>query len=115
MNIAAVLIYSVVWLTITYLIYRYARYSPWWTNLGGKSVMIVKSALWMLVTYALATSLGLDGVWQDVFRWTMVGGIEIALLHQVWTIIRLQGGWRRRNPVLPEYPHRRATDLPLHQ
>lgn len=88
-------LYGLLWLTITYLIYRYGRYSEWSSNEGGKAFMAMKIAFWVTLTFVLA-AVAFPGAWVTVGRFVALGLVEVALLYQVHTVVKLQGGWRRK-------------------
>jgi len=113
---AVVTFYVLIWVTLSYLIYRYGRYSAWRSTAAGKAYMFMKVAFWMLVCFGLATAAGLDGTGQAVARFTVLAVLQIALMVQVNVIVREQGGWRRRRTEQerdhPEFTgHRRRRIL----
>lgn len=95
--------YTVGWIAVTYLIYRYARFSAWRSTLAGQSVMLVKSALWALLTFALVARLIPEGSVKDILRVLLVGYVDMALIVQALTIVRYQGGFRRRRGKTDEH------------
>lgn len=98
-NLQALGMYLVGWLAVSYLIYRYARYSPWRSTRAGQSVMLVKCSLWATLSWALVAVL--FPVWEgrDIARVLLLGFVDAALIYQAYVIVDYQGGWRRRLPV----------------
>lgn len=92
-------LYIGVLVTLSYLIYRYARYSRWEETDAGRAFMGMKVCLLTLVLYAFAGILFGYGSWRDIARVLVVGGIWAALTYQVRVLVRRQGGFRRDKPV----------------
>lgn len=96
-DLQILLMYVVGWVAVTYLIYRYSRYSPWRSTRAGQSVMLVKTALWAVLTFGLCSRFLADEEnLKGILRVLLVGYVDIALIVQAVTIVRYQGGWRRR-------------------
>lgn len=94
--------YIVGWAAVTFLIFRYARFSPWRSTRAGQSVMLVKSALFAVLTWALvARSIDNESL-KAILRVLLVGYVDIALVFQAVTIVRYQGGFRRRRQAKDE-------------
>lgn len=113
--IETIALYGLLWTTITYLIYRYGRYSDWRSNEGGKAFMAMKIAFWVTLTFVL-TAVAFPGSWVVIGRFVALGIVEVALLYQVHTVVKLQGGWRRKRSEQerdhPEFTgHRRRRIL----
>jgi len=113
--IETAVLYGLLWVTISYLIYRYGRYSDWSSNEGGKAFMAMKLAFWVTLTFVLA-AVAFPGSWVVIGRFVALGLVEVALLYQVHTVVKLQGGWRRRRTEQerdrPEFTgHRRRRIL----
>lgn len=109
-NLQALGMYLVGWVALTYLIYRYARYSPWRSTKAGTSVMLVKCSLWATLSWALVAVLFPDGGGRDIARVLFLGFVDIAIIYQAVTIVKYQGGWRRRGS-LPAEDDRRTTKI----
>lgn len=91
-----ILLYLHVAAALSYLIYRYARYSRWRSTDAGRAFMTMKLALMSLVLFGLGSTADPDGDWRPIVRRLVVSAILGALLYQVSVIIRRQGGWRRK-------------------
>lgn len=90
--------YIVGWVAVSFLIYRYARFSPWRSTLAGQSVMLVKSALWAVLTWALVARCVDSESVKSILRVLLVGYVDMALIFQALTIVRYQGGLKRHRP-----------------
>lgn len=101
-DVQILLMYLVGWAAVSFLIYRYARFSPWRSTRAGQSVMLVKTALWAILTWALvARSVDSENL-KAILRVLLVGYVNIALVFQAVTIVRYQGGFRRRRQAKDE-------------
>jgi len=98
-NLQALLMYLVGWLTVSFLIYRYSRYSPWRSTKAGQSVMLVKCSLWATLTYALVAVLFPEWQYRNEARVLLLGFVNIALIYQAYVIVKYQGGFRRRKVI----------------
>lgn len=91
-----------------YLIYRYARYSDWRQTAIGRSFMLMKVCLFTLFTYLLIQH-WLPFPAKVALVFTIVGGVDVALIRLTSVIVKLQGGWHRdhvadEEGVLPREP-----------
>lgn len=84
--------------SLTYMIYRYARYSPWRSQPIGRAFMMMKSALWAFLAFALLRRAvpHLAGV-EEIRTLLLVYAIS-AIVYQTVVVVKLQGGIRRREP-----------------
>lgn len=89
-------LYLAVAVTLIYLIWRVARYSRFEDTPEGRSFMLMKVCLLVLVIYAFAVRFDPDGEWRDVARVVVIGGIWVALMYLVRVVVRNQGGFRRK-------------------
>lgn len=111
MNVDALMLYIILWLSLGYLIYRYARYSAWTDTLAGKGFMAMKAALWILTTFVLAATLDPDGAWRDWLRPVALGLVQAAVIGQIVIVVKEQGGWRQRpRPRRPKRIERAARE-----
>lgn len=86
--------------SLTYLIYRYARYSPWRSQPIGRAFMMMKAALWACLAYVVAARLiPLDWGGRRVIMVVLLLFLLSAILTQIAVIVRLQGGFRRGTHV----------------
>lgn len=92
-------LYLGVLVTLSYLIYRYARYSRWEDTDAGRAFMGMKVCLLALVLHVLANLVIESQLVSDITRVLVVGGIWVALTYQVRVMVRNQGGFRRDKPV----------------
>lgn len=104
-----ILLYLTVFLTLGYLIYRYARYSPWRSTDAGKAFMAMKVSFFVMVTYVLVST-ALEDVtgWRHIARPVVVVCIEAALLYQLATVMRLQQRNRHDAENITEEPYQPA-------
>lgn len=98
-NLQALGMYVVGWVALTYLIYRYARYSPWRSTKAGQSVMLVKASLWATLAYALVATLFPNWEGRAIARVLLLGFVDMALIYQAYVIVKYQGGFRRRKTI----------------
>lgn len=101
-NLQALTMYFLGWITVSFLIYRYARFSPWRSTKAGQSVMLVKCSLWAVLSWALIAVLFPNWEGRDVARVLLLGFVNVALLYQVHVIVDYQGGFRRRKNLVVE-------------
>ena len=90
------LLYTGVLLTLSYLIYRYARYSKWESTDAGRAFMSTKVCLLALSLYGLLSLAIPAEEWRDIARPLVVGSILVSLLYSVRVLVRWQGGFRQR-------------------
>lgn len=96
MSIAA-LFYVVLWVSLTYLIYRYARYSRWTETAAGKGFMLMKVAFWSVISFALVSAaLPEGGVWREIVRPIVLGLVQLGVMVQIAIVVKEQGG--RKQP-----------------
>lgn len=107
-NTQALAMYLVGWFTVTFLIYRYGRFSPWQSTKAGQSVMLVKCSLWATLSWALVAVLFPDWGGRDLARVLLLGFVNAALLYQIWVIVQYQGGFRRGKLVAEENEGRQS-------
>lgn len=90
------LMYLIGFLSLTYMIYRYARYSPWRSQPIGRAFMMMKSALWAMLFFALLRRVipHVPGL-RDIQVLLVVYAIS-AIVYQTVVVVKLQGGVRRR-------------------
>lgn len=96
-HVINLVLYFGVLVTLSYLIYRYARYSRWEDTDVGRAFMGMKVCLLALVLYGFASLAGLEDPWKAIARFLVVGGIWAALTYQVVVMVRRQGGWRQNH------------------
>lgn len=83
------------WLGLGYLIYRYARYSPWRSTIIGQSFMMMKTALWALFTFVLVARLFPDWEGRKLISAALLLFVVVAIIWQTAVVVKLQGGLRR--------------------
>lgn len=84
------------WLWLSYLIYRYRRYSDWRQTIIGKSFMMMKQALWVLFTFILLARLFPDWEGRQYVSTVLLAYCVAAIIRQTLAVVSLQGGFRRR-------------------
>lgn len=106
-----VLLYAVVVVTLSYLIYRYHRYSAWEQTPAGRAFMLMKVCLLALSVYGLANVWFLTGAAEDAIRAVITLSITGALIYQTRVVVDSQGGFRRSNRRAAEVeePHQPMT------
>lgn len=92
----AVALYVVGLLASGYLVYRYARYSPWRSSAIGRGFMFMKTALLAVFVFVLASVIFGDYPGEDLFRLALIGYADFALIYQLTVVMREQGRARRR-------------------
>lgn len=85
------------WLGLSYLIYRYARYSAWRSTIIGQSFMMMKAALWALFTFVLVARLFPEWPGRPLVTAALLLFVVIAIIWQTIVVVKLQGGFRRNN------------------
>lgn len=84
-------------LTLSYLIYRYARYSPWRSTRLGQAFMMMKTALWALLFFVVVIRLlPRDFPGREVIATLLLLYMAVAIFVLTTLIVKLQGGFRRQ-------------------
>lgn len=83
-------------LGLTYLIYRYARYSKWRSTQIGKAFMAMKLALWSLLTFVIVARFLPDNEFWDLVAAVLLGFMAGAIAFQIRAVLYLQGGFLRQ-------------------
>jgi hypothetical protein len=84
---------------LAYMIYRYARYTPWRSTPIGRAFMLMKTALLAVFVFVLVSVVWPDWTWRDEARVLLVGYADFAILTQTWIVLQFQGGFRRHRVV----------------
>ena len=106
----ALALYVGVALSLSYLIYRYMRYSRWEETDAGRAFLGMKICLLALTLFGLSARAWPNNDLLDETRTIIVGGILVAVLYQVRVMVRRQGGLRRNHPVERWVPYRDDRD-----
>lgn len=78
---------------LTYLIYRYARYSPGWRDRAvGRAYMSTKVALWSILFCAVIANLFRDWDGLDWLRIPLLSFVDASIVYQIVTMIKIQRG-----------------------
>lgn len=81
--------------SLTYLIYRYGRFSPWRSTIIGKSFMMMKVALWAMFTFVVLRRFFPDWSGAELLATTLLMFVDAAIFWQTSVVVKLQGGvWR---------------------
>lgn len=96
-----IILYAVLAVVLSLLIYRYGRFSNWRSTDAGRAFMLMKCSLFALVLYGLASVSFLEGPAQDTIRGAVVGSIVVATVYQLVVVVRRQGGWGLEEDVEP--------------
>lgn len=97
MNTILVALYIVGFLSLSIMIYRYARYSPWRRSPMGRAFMMMKTALWAVLAHALIVRTFHDWAFKDELRFALTTYAVGAIVYQTIVVIRYQGGRIRRS------------------
>lgn len=98
-------LYIGVAVSLSYLIYRYMRYSRWEETDAGRAFLGMKVCLLALTLFGLLARAFPESDLRDPVRTVIVGGILVAVLYQVRVMVRRQGGFRRNRPVQRWVPY----------
>lgn len=99
MNTFLGVLYVIGFLSLSFMIYRYARYSPWRSQPIGRAFMMMKTALWAVLAFALLRRLVPHLPFVESIRFAMVLYAISAIVYQTVVVVKLQGGLRRREPA----------------
>lgn len=80
---------------LTYLIYRYARYSNWRSTVIGQAFMMMKTALWAMFTFVVVVRLFPDWSGRQGVSAALLSYVVLAIGAQIVAVVKLQGGFRR--------------------
>lgn len=106
----ALVLYISLAVSLSYLIYRYMRYSRWEETDAGRAFLGMKICLLALTLFGLMARAFPNEDLRDAARTIIVGGILAAVLYQVRVLVRLQGGFRRNHPVQRWVPYESDED-----
>lgn len=96
MNEFRAVLYLIGFISLTYMIYRYARYSPWRSQPIGRAFMMMKSALWALLALALIGRVFPEADWRSEVQFVLIAYAVSAIIYQTVVVVDLQGGISRK-------------------
>jgi hypothetical protein len=85
------------WASLSFLIYRYARYSAWRSTIIGQAFMMMKTALWALYTFVVMARLFPHWQGRPLVALILLGYATVAILWLTAVVVKLQGGLGRHN------------------
>lgn len=89
-------LYLSAWVPYTLFVALYAFRSPWYRSALGRSLLLSKTVIAVLLTHALLiVVLGADYPGREYVRGFLVGGVIVAGWVQLLTLVRLQRQARR--------------------
>lgn len=96
-DIAGASVFGTGLVLLSYLIYRYARYSPGWVDRAiGRAYMMTKVGMWCILAYALLANLFPDWEGRETLRFLLLTFVNVSILYQIITMVKIQRGGDRR-------------------
>ena len=104
-------LYLAAWLPYVTFVFRYAFFSPWYATPLGRSLLLSKGVIALLLTHALLiVALGRRYPGASAVQAVIVGGVIAAGWFQLITLLRLQRQARSDRPKTKEKPRAPILD-----
>lgn len=92
-------LYLAGWIPYTAFVLLYGFRSPWWVSVLGRSLLLSKCVIWLLLTHALLiVSMGPGYPGAGTIRAVLIGGVITAGWAQLSMLLREQTRDRKPEP-----------------
>ena len=89
------------WIPYTAFVLLYGFGFPWWSTVLGRSLLLSKTAIWLLLSHFLLRSAVGDYPGDEAMVPLLVTGVTIAGWTQLWFLVRTKREYRRADDRIP--------------